>query len=581
MLCSGNSPLYSIDTIVVMDEDGGRIQEPPTEGLGDARFSKSKTIFIAVGLAGCLIVGLAIFAWNQKKSTRETTEEGWSFYKKSSDFSFQYPAGLKPLEGGGENIRLPRETIRLEGNKGGIIFIIPLQTQGKKQGFKFSFLKKAEAASATPKITMGSREGEQTVVQNATRSPNVELFFETPTRQREMMVSDNENYAGALWEPYSAIKPWAFFGGDGEKRVFAKFKDENGQITEGRATFLLDTLPPIGGMAIDRRVIGPAIITTTIYLGAEDNLSGVNSMRISKKADFSDFAPWRPYETILTWAVDPDKPHGTTETLYVQYRDLAGNSSEVFNDSYTVDRLPPVIYVEVEKAPKNVFRRKVFLYGYDELADLNKVQITNDPRFVDEVTTLPYQRTNIDKGRMDIDWTFDERRVVWVKVQDSVGNWTKEYPAYGGTEPGGETTPTPSPAPTPKPMATLSPTPTLVPEGTPRAKTPPPSSAPETTPTPLPLADREFMAKAAILEERVKNYWPEAKKKRLTKEEMNDVEAIRAIYREQASDIERKGLTLTMLTKGDRSYLIVVSGDDAELLQTYEKILESFRIIGD
>jgi len=38
------------------------------------------------------------------------------------------------------------------------------------------------------------------------------------------------------------------------------------------------------------------------------------------------------------------------------------------------------------------------------------------------VVTLPYTDT--------VTWVFDERRVLWVQVKDSVGNWSEPYPVY-------------------------------------------------------------------------------------------------------------------------------------------------------
>jgi hypothetical protein len=236
-----------------------------------------------------------------------------------------------------------------------------------------------------------------------------------------MQVSATGAFTDTAWEPYSALKPWTPEGGDGIKTVYRRFRDSAGNVSApAQAQFALDTQPPIGGIALERRVVGPDVITTTVYLGAEDNLSGLEALRISADPAFAD-AVWQPYTTTLTWLTPvTDRPE---VTLYVQYRDLAGNVSEVYSDTYRVDTTPPMVYVEVE--PGSTLTRTVRIYAYDGLvgegAGLALMRLTNDPFFIDGVVTLPYTDT--------VQWTFDERRVVWVQVKDGVGNWSEPYPA--------------------------------------------------------------------------------------------------------------------------------------------------------
>jgi len=164
-------------------------------------------------------------------------------------------------------------------------------------------------------------------------------------------------------------------------------------------------------------VVGPDVITTTVYLGAEDNLSGVTDMRISEDPSFGD-AVWQPYTTTLTWPISYTVE--TEKALYVQYRDLAGNVSEVYSDTYQIDTTPPMVYVEVQ--PGSTPTRTVQIYAYDELSWLEEVRLSNDPLMIEGVVTRPYTDT--------LEWTFDDRWVVWVQVKDAVGNWSEPYPAW-------------------------------------------------------------------------------------------------------------------------------------------------------
>ena len=115
--------------------------------------------------------------------------------------------------------------------------------------------------------------------------------------------------------------------------------------------------------------------------------------------------------------------------IYVQFRDAAGNISQTYSDTVLIDRQPPVMYVEV--AAGDSLARPVNVYAYNELSALTSMRLSNDPLLIEAVVTLPYTDT--------VAWTFDERRVVWVQVDDSAGNRSDPYPAYAAmpdTEPG-------------------------------------------------------------------------------------------------------------------------------------------------
>jgi hypothetical protein len=247
-----------------------------------------------------------------------------------------------------------------------------------------------------------------------------------------MEVSGDGNFSGN-WESYSALKGWIPTGGDGVKTVYARFQDEAGNISQPvTATFALDTLPPVGGIALSNPILGPDVVTTTVWLGAEDNLSGVAAMRLSTDPTFAD-AVWRPFASASTWVYAQEDR--SRSALYVQLRDNAGNESEVYDAPLLEDSTPPLVYVEVEAG--DTLTRTLRIYSYDELTYPSQMRITNDPIFLEGVVTQLYADT--------VTWTFDERQVVWVQVQDGVGNWSEPYPAYAGLP--GEAVPPGSGAP--------------------------------------------------------------------------------------------------------------------------------------
>ncbi|MBK8046504.1 MAG: hypothetical protein IPK16_04835 [Anaerolineales bacterium] len=86
----------------------------------------------------------------------------------------------------------------------------------------------------------------------------------------EMQLSESPTFSGATWQPYSAFKAWPPGGEDGVKSIYARFRDGAGNVSDAvDASYLLDRMPPMGGIALDHVVAGTSQRTTTLYLGAE------------------------------------------------------------------------------------------------------------------------------------------------------------------------------------------------------------------------------------------------------------------------------------------------------------------------
>lgn len=234
----------------------------------------------------------------------------------------------------------------------------------------------------------------------------------------EMQLSASLAFTDTVWQPFVAEVDWTPTGEDGIKTVYARLKDSAGNVSAAsEAAFVYDTEPPGGAVALDPRIVGPSVITQSLWLMAWDNLSGMADMRISHDSTFTDTA-WQPYTYTLDLPAVPADQGPIA--WYVQYRDWARNVSDVYSTTYTVDILPPVVYAEVESG--ETLTRTVTVLAYDELSDLSTLSLSNDPLMIEGVTIQPYTDT--------VTWGFDERHVVWVTVEDSVGNVTEPYPAY-------------------------------------------------------------------------------------------------------------------------------------------------------
>jgi hypothetical protein len=197
-----------------------------------------------------------------------------------------------------------------------------------------------------------------------TNDTAVTLTLTAPGGTTEMLVSNDGGFGGTTWEPFASEKFWTITAyGDYAipRTVYAKFRT-NGQ-TSGlyQDDIILDINAPTGSIEITDTVVSavltaqpppaavqltlPDTLTYTVYsplvmedarpgfkvvglaLSATDDNSGVGDMLVSNEANFGG-AQWEAYVTERSWWV-PDT--GTT-TVYVKFRDRAGNSSEVYSD---------------------------------------------------------------------------------------------------------------------------------------------------------------------------------------------------------------------------------------------------------
>jgi hypothetical protein len=238
----------------------------------------------------------------------------------------------------------------------------------------------------------------------------------------KMQVNTNADLSNVSWEPFTntiQLIPTNIYE-NSRKTLYARFKDVAGNVSEPvSTTFILDMQPPTGSITIDPSVVGPNVLSTTLTLESEDEHSKVAEMRISTSELFTDTI-WMPYTTTHTWYVPTME--NPWETLYVQYKDQAGNASDVYSDTYIIDTIPPsILYTEVVTG--SAITRTIKVWAYDGIvSEANLMSLSTSPLMINDVVTIPY--TDSTK------WTFDKDPVVWVQVEDSVGNKSNPVPLY-------------------------------------------------------------------------------------------------------------------------------------------------------
>lgn len=145
-------------------------------------------------------------------------------------------------------------------------------------------------------------------------------------------------YGNAAPEPYSAAKTWTLSAGDGAKIVWVMFGDAAGNWSGWTsATISLDSTAPTGTISINSGANSTGNTNVTLTLSASDT-GGVTQMQFS-----NDNATWSTpenYAVTKAWSVTNGDG---LKTVYVKYKDTAGNWSAAIPATISLDLIPPVI----------------------------------------------------------------------------------------------------------------------------------------------------------------------------------------------------------------------------------------------
>ncbi len=165
---------------------------------------------------------------------------------------------------------------------------------------------------------------------------NLKLAFDKDVK--EMQINNAPSFNNVQWQPSStAVNSWELEGEDGEKRVFVRYKDNAGNISDIIAAgIVLDRIPPQYPSVI---INGDSAFTTkadkmvNLEISAED----ASYMMLSTNSDFKE-AKWQAISdkrSLMLQGGDGNKK------VYIKFKDMAGNISEVASDEIILDRYPP------------------------------------------------------------------------------------------------------------------------------------------------------------------------------------------------------------------------------------------------
>jgi hypothetical protein len=128
---------------------------------------------------------------------------------------------------------------------------------------------------------------------------------------------------------------WSVGPGDGTKTVYARFQDVAGNLSDIYSdNIILDTTAPAGSISINAGAAYTNSTSVILTLTASD-ANGVSQMCFSN--DGSTWTDWEAYAASKSWTLSAGDG---IKTVYVKFRDVAGNTS-VYSDDIILDTAPP------------------------------------------------------------------------------------------------------------------------------------------------------------------------------------------------------------------------------------------------
>lgn len=187
----------------------------------------------------------------------------------------------------------------------------------------------------------------------------------------------------------------------------------------GSVTYEIDSTGPEGYIKINNDEAGTKSSSVTLALSASDYQSGVDKMRFSNNS--SSYSAWQAYTTSKNWNLNSGDG---TKTVYVQFKDKAGNISR-YSDQIILDTTPPEIKgLGVEKNTGSVTVNWVF--------EDNLIGMSTDRPYQYAITTTSNKpETGIHDSQSDSKifngLNSNDSYFVWVRAFDDVGNVSQWY----------------------------------------------------------------------------------------------------------------------------------------------------------
>ena len=176
-----------------------------------------------------------------------------------------------------------------------------------------------------------------------TNSTSVTLTLSDGGASAVEMRFSGDDITWSSWEAYAARKPWSLSSGNGDRAVYAEFRNGDGTISSPCSdTIVLDTSQPTGYININSGAQYANSANVTVTASVSDTGSGLGQMRFSN--DGNAWSAWQAYAASKSWALASGSG---SRTVYAQFRDGVGNTSSSLSDTITLDTVQPTGSVNI------------------------------------------------------------------------------------------------------------------------------------------------------------------------------------------------------------------------------------------
>jgi len=232
----------------------------------------------------------------------------------------------------------------------------------------------------------------------------------------QMCIANTDSCS--VWENYETSRSWTLAGPDGVQTVYVWFRDHLGNTAGPYTdTVILDRVAPGGAITIAEGSAYTTGVLVTLSLTATDATSGVDRMCVSNADTCSS---WESFASTKVWTLD-----GTSDgekTVYVWFRDRAGNVGGPFTDTIFLDRQSPAVaifYPSAGAVLTTTHWPRVVITGTasDSGSGVAWVDVTTGTTWVSATGTANWVYT----------WTLPvvDRQVytLTARARDNAGNW--------------------------------------------------------------------------------------------------------------------------------------------------------------
>lgn len=253
-----------------------------------------------------------------------------------------------------------------------------------------------------------------------TNHKDLKVTVEMKTEGAHFVALSNEpveNPESPDWKPITDQIEWTLDEGEGAKTIFAALKDSAGNVSSTyTGNIIADRTPPSGCRIIinnnDKYTNHPEKKVSLLIAAG-----GATEMRLSNDASFND-AGWVPVSVRKSDWILPGEDG--VKVVFAEFRDEAGNVSEIVSDQIHLDRKPP-------GGPKVVINQdSLYTVRRDKIVNLalsaseaKKMIIAQNPQF-EGAQWEEFQ----SKKQVELAGEEGEKEI-FVKFMDEAGNETR------------------------------------------------------------------------------------------------------------------------------------------------------------